>query len=300
MNQAAPRLLPAALAELGWPQDPGIEKVRQVLPFSGVWRLRPQQPGGATVIYKEAWEPLDREHVALRYARSQGLPVPQVLAAVEKDGRLGMIMTDLGQPDRDADDADAARVAAALHRIPAQDVLPVIRADDLAAMPARIADGAERHGLPEVAAGLADRLSAVAPRLAAAAAVPPVGLCHSEFHPTSVIVQGDRWHTYDLARAFHGPGLLDLASWHGTVAAPDPEATVALIAAYVQAGGHPAALEPRAGLPPEAWALGWHRIWAVDWYCQQLDLGWITEEYLPMQYEAIERHLDEAVRLLRA
>jgi hypothetical protein len=115
-----------------------------------------------------------------------------------------------------------------------------------------------------------------------------------------LLIHGHRGAVVGIALWVHGPGLLDLASWHGTVTAPEPEATAALIAAYVQAGGHPAALEPRAGLPPEAWALGWHRIWAVDWYCQQLDLGWITEEYLPMQHQAIERHLDEAVRLLRA
>jgi hypothetical protein len=273
--------------------------VRHVLAFSGVWRL--QKPGGGTAIYKEAWKPLDREHGALAYARSMGLPVPQVLAAVQRDDRAGIIMTDLGQPDREATDDDAATIAAALHRIPAASVLPVTGPEELAAMPARIAARALKHGLPAAIPELAARLDAAAPALAAAAAVPPVGLCHSEFHPTSVIIQGDQWHTYDLARAFHGPGLIDLASWHGTVTAPDPAAVAALIEAYVKAGGHPSAQDDRAGLPPQDWALGWHRIWAVDWYCQQLELGWATgKETLAVYGDVITRHLGEAVTLLRA
>jgi hypothetical protein len=43
----------------------------------------------------------------------------------------------------------------------------------------------------------------------------------------------------DLARAFTGPGLLDLASWHGTIAPPDPQAAVRLITAYIKAGNKP-------------------------------------------------------------
>jgi Phosphotransferase enzyme family len=298
MSEAsAARLLPATLSEAGWPPDTVCELVRHVLAFSGVWRLR--QTGGATAIYKEAWKPLDREHVALRYARSMGLPVPEVLAAVQRDGRLGVIMTDLGQPDREATAQDAATIAAALHRVPASGVLPVIGADKLSAMPMRIAACARKHDLPAVIPELAGRLDAVAARLATAAAVPPVGLCHSEFHPTSVIIRGDRWHTYDLARAFRGPGLLDLASWLGTITAPDPQSTAALIEAYVKAGGHPSALEERAGLSPGEWTLGWHRIWA--WYCQQLELGWATgNDTLAVYGEVITRHLNEAAHLLRA
>jgi hypothetical protein len=103
------------------------------------------------------------------------------------------------------------------------------------------------------------------------------------------------------ARAFHGPGLLDLASWHGTTTAPDPQATAALITAYVQAGGHPAALDERAGLPPEQWVLGWHRIWAADWwYCEQLDLGWVTSNRHALYGKVITRHLIEAAYLLGA
>jgi hypothetical protein len=299
MSEAtAARLLRAALTQAGWPPDAQCDPVRHVLPFSGVWRLR--QPGGGTAIYKEAWHPLDNEHTALRYARSKGLPVPQVLAAVRQDGRLGMIMTDLGLPDREATDRDAATIAAALHRIPVDRVLPVTGPAELAAMPAQIAASARKHGLPALVAALAARLEAIAISSASAAATPPVGLCHSEFHPESVIVRQGHWHTYDLARAFHGPGLIDIASWHGTVSAPDPQATAGLIDAYVSAGGHRSALELRDGRPPENWALGWHRIWTCNWYCQQLDLGWVPVGSLPVYGEVITRHLTEAATLLNA
>ena len=94
------------------------------------------------------------------------------------------------------------------------------------------------------------------------------------------------------------PGLIDLASWHGTRTAPDLAATRADIDAYVNAGGHRAALAGRAGLAAEVWALGWHRLWAADWYLQQLDMGWITWQYRPNQHEAITRHVGEAAVLL--
>src|SRR5579859_3789241 len=127
-DTAAATLLPALLAQAGLPPDPQRELVRQVFPFSGVWRLRFPQRGGATVIYKEAWAPLDREHIALRYAASCGIPVPKVIAASTGDGRAGILMTDLGQPARPALDVDAARLAVAVHRAPGSAGLPVIDA----------------------------------------------------------------------------------------------------------------------------------------------------------------------------
>jgi hypothetical protein len=299
-DTAAAALLPALLAEAGLPADPVRELVRQVAPFSGVWRLRFPRRGGVTVIYKEAWEPLHREAAALRYAESRGIPVPHVIASHHHDGRAAILMTDLGQPARAATDTDAARLAAVIHRAPGSAELPVIDAAALAAMPGRIAERASRHGLPVSTIETVAVIARSAARLAAPAIVQPVGLCHSEWHPESILIDADgHAHVYDWARAFTGPGLIDLASWHGTITAPDPAATRALIQAYVNAGGHRAALAGRAGLPAEAWALGWHRLWAADWYLQQLDMDWISSQHLPSQHEAIRRHVDEAAALLR-
>jgi Phosphotransferase enzyme family len=299
MNTAAAALLPALLAKAGLSPGPDCELVRQIFPFSGVWRLRFGQRGGATVIYKHALAPLDREHLALAYAASHGIPVPRMLASHQEDGRAGILMTDLGQSARPATGADAARLAVMIHRAPGNG-LPPVNAEALAAMPERIAVGAARHGLSDVTVRAAGVIARSARQLAAPAIVQPLGLCHSEWHPDSILINAHGLpYVYDWARAFAGPGLLDLASWHGTRAAPDLAATRALIEAYVAAGGHRAALASRAGLPAEAWALGWHRLWAADWYLCQLDMGWIPAQYLPVQRQAIERHTAEAAALLR-
>jgi hypothetical protein len=293
-------LLPALLAKAGLPPDPARELVRQVFPFSGVWRLTfPGRRDSATVIYKQAWAPLDREAAALRYAASCRIPVPRVIASHRQDGKAGIIMTDLGQPARPPTDADAAPLAVTIHHATGSPGLPVIDAAALAAMPGRIAGRASRHGLPAPAIEAAATIARSARRLAAPAITQPTGLCHSEWHPESILIDaGGSPHVYDWARAFTGPCLIDLASWRGTTTAPDPTATRADIAAYVTAGGHRAALATRAGLPAEAWALGWHRIWAADWYLQQLEMHWIPDKYLPGQHQAIDRHLHEAARLL--
>src|SRR5699024_8599200 len=80
-------------------------------------------------------------------------------------------------------------------------------------------------------------LEKAASNRAQGAMLPPFGWVHSEFHPTSLMVGPDRVHMYDLARAFHGPGLLDLASWHGTIDPANPDRTRSLFERYVQAGG---------------------------------------------------------------
>ena len=297
-DPAAAALLPALLDKAGLPPGPDRELVRQVFPFSGVWRLRyPQR--GATVIYKEAWAPLDREDTALRYAAARAIPVPYLIASHHEDGKAGILMTDLGQPAQPATSAYAVPLAVRIHRAPGTG-LPVIDAAALSAMPQRIADRAAAHGLPPAAAASAARIARNARRLAAPAMIQPVGLCHSEWHPESILIDADgRPYAYDWARAFKGPCLLDLASWLGTRQPPDPAALRAHITAYVQAGGHHAAQADRAGLPAEAWALGWHRLWAADWYLQQLEMGWIPQEYMNSQREAIGRHVAEAADLLR-
>lgn len=222
-----------------------------------------------------------------------------MIAALQAGSRAGILMTDLGQPARPATPTDAAPLAARIHRAPGNG-LPAIDAA-LAAMPERIAARATRHGLSEITARTAAVIARSARRLAAPAIIQPIGLCHSEWHPDSILI-GDcgQPHVYDWARAFRGPALLDPASWHGTRNAPDLAAARALVEAYVKAGGHRASLADRAGLPAEAWALGWHRVWAADWYVQQLEMGWIPGQYLSVQRQAIERHVAEATAVLRS
>ncbi|WP_158070447.1 hypothetical protein [Nocardiopsis sp. CNR-923] len=164
------------------------------------------------------------------------------------------------------------------HPGPAQRPGPLVRRDD-------------------ITEALRDIDRAAAPR-AEGATTAPYGWVHSEFHPESLHIRDDRVHLYDLARAFRGPGLLDLASWHGTVHAPDPDRTRAFLESYVQAGGSASALTRRGGLTPQDWALGWHRVWVLEWFLAQA-LVWIGDVTADPAYTTVvRRHTHDAARLL--
>ncbi len=121
---------------------------------------------------------------------------------------------------------------------------------------------------------------------------------HSEFHPTSLHIGERGWRLLDFARAFTGPGLLDLASWHGTIEPPHPVRLRVFLEQYVTAGGTPDALAPRGGLAAENWALGWHRIWAVEWFMEQA-IRWINDPVIdPAYIKAVRRHLTDVLHLL--
>ncbi len=293
----AAALLPALLADAGLPAALAREPIR-VWAHSGVERLR--FAGQASVVLKYARTPFDREHLALRLAERHGVPVPHVRAARTRPGTLAMLMDDLGEPDREAGDDDAARAAVQLHRVAGTSSawLPRVGAAALAAMPQRISASLTRLGLAEPAKLASELLPATAFR-AAGAELAPFGLCHSEYHPTSLHIRDRQHHLLDLARAFTGPGLLDLASWHGTIDDPDPARTHDLIESYIAAGGPRQAQAGRGGLDAASWALGWHRVWIADWFTSQIGFGW-AKGAEDTWTTAITRHLTEAASLLRA
>jgi hypothetical protein len=281
-------------ARLG--SNPKREPIR-VWARSGVERL--QLSSGGTVVFKYAQEPFDREHLALNLAARSGLAVPRVLAAQTAPGMLGMLLEDLGQPIRDADQQDAADCAVSIHRVFVVGAgwLPRLDKTSLARLPARIAARAGRLDLPGQIADAANLLARHGQQLAQGTDLPPYGFCHSEFHPTSVHIGSHGRRLLDFARAFVGPGLLDLASWPGTLTAPDTKAVSALIDAYIEAGGPPETAAPRGGMPAANWALGWHRIWISDWYAEQIERGWAGDEVTAWT-DTISRHLNEATALL--
>jgi hypothetical protein len=287
-------LLPILLRSAGLDPNAAREPIR-VWARSGVERLR--LPGGATVVFKYAQSPFDREHIALRAAGAAGLAVPEVLAAHTDGGLLGMLLEDLGEPLREAADQDGAEAAVHLHRVPGTGELTRLNAGALAQLPALLHKRAVRFELTEATLAAASALTAAAEDRAQGAERAPFGLCHSEFHPTSVLITADGWRLLDLARAFVGPGLLDLASWHGTIDAPDVARTAAFLETYVKAGGESLAVCDRGGLPAAQWALGWHRLWVAEWFSHQVALGWAQED-LPLWSTAIERHTLEAAELL--
>jgi hypothetical protein len=289
----ASALLPPLLAAADLDPHPVREEIR-VWARSGVERLA--FPGGSAV-FKYAEEPFDREHLALREAADAGVPVPAVLAAHTVEGLLGMLLEDLGQPVREAEERDGAEAAAVLHHAAVSGRLTRLDSSALASLPGRMLARAEPCALTEPTIAAARALAAAAEDRAEGAETPPFGLCHSEFHPTSLFIAADKWRLLDFARAFVGPGLLDLASWHGTLDAPDADRLASFIELYVAEGGAKSALDERGGLPAARWALGWHRVWVAEWFSEQIERGWAGAD--PSGWtQAIERHTLEAAALL--
>ncbi|MBO0657235.1 phosphotransferase [Streptomyces triculaminicus] len=288
-------LLPRLLADAGLEPSHTRTPIR-VWARSGVERLT--FPDGASAVFKYAEEPFDGEDYALGVAAAAGLPVPALYAAQHRGPLLGMLIEDLGASVRDADDLDGATAAAAIHRVSNDPGLRMLDEAALATLPTRLCERLERHEAAEELRRAADALYRAAETRAQGAQLPPFGLVHSEFHPTSVHIGAGELRILDLARAFIGPGLIDLASWHGTLDAPDPDRTSALLERYVEAGGAREALDVRGGLDAASWALGWHRIWAAEWFTEQLDRGW-AKGAEDKWMTAIRRHVGEAVALLK-
>lgn len=259
--------------------------------------------GGGTLIVKRSREPLIDEGRILRQLAGGGIPLPELFDANVRDGVLTLALEDLGPSTREATLQEAALAAVRTHAARPPDGLDMLDAAALAALPSRALtalDRLERAGRwPESENGRSalTRLQAMAGALSGGADVPPFGLCHSEFHPTSVHVGSKKTGVLDWARAFVGPGLLDLASYAGTVAPPDPAACRALIEAYAAEGGAPPARDARAGLPAERWALFWHRVWVVEWYARSC-ATWMDD---PSQdgvfQETVQRHAEEALSM---
>ena len=288
-------------ADADLPQ-PRRDPVR-VWSLSGVERIA--FPDGTTAIYKFAAEPFTSEARILRAAGTANLPVPAVIGAIVREGVLGMVIEDLGEPVRDVVDADGIVAAVALHDAAPASMLPVLDDDALTTLPVlarghlrRLRDNGRWVTGTDDIAGMLDALADAAAKRAAGAATAPWGWVHSEFHPTSLHLGPRGWRLLDFARAFTGPGLLDLASWHGTIDDADPIRLRRFIEAYVDAGGHPSALAERGGLSPQAWALGWHRVWAIEWFMEQA-LRWINDPSQDETYiNVVRRHLKTAVQLL--
>ncbi|MFF3817583.1 phosphotransferase family protein [Streptomyces bluensis] len=277
------------------------EEVR-VWSMSGVERLT--FGDSTTAIFKYAKRPFDSEDQALRLARTLGVPVPQVHASAVLDGWLGMLMEDLDPAVRDADDLDGAAAAVVLHGTRTAPALPVLDQARLRALPNRALENlarlrkADRWQEADDVEDTLDRIAQAAETRSAGATVAPFGWVHSEFHPTSLHISRHGWRLLDFARAFTGPGLLDLASWHGTLDAPDPVRLRVFLEQYVTAGGTPDALDRRGGLTAENWALGWHRMWAVEWFMEQ-SIRWINDPATdPAYIKAVRRHLTDVLHLL--
>ncbi|MFD7625012.1 phosphotransferase family protein [Streptomyces sp. NPDC059851] len=283
-------------------QTTAVREEVRVWSMSGVERVT--FPDGTTAIVKYAKKPFDSEDQALRLAHTLGVPVPQVHASAVLDGWLGMLMEDLGPSVREADDLDGVAAAVVLHGTRTAPPLPVLDQERLRTLPARALEHLERLRKVDRWQDAGDvedalyRIAQAAEARSAGAMLEPFGWVHSEFHPTSLHIGERGWRLLDFARAFTGPGLLDLASWHGTIDPPRPVHLRVFLEQYVTAGGTPDALAPRGGLTAENWALGWHRMWAVEWFMEQ-SIRWINDPTTdPAYLKAVRRHLTDVLHLL--
>ncbi|WP_207939486.1 aminoglycoside phosphotransferase family protein [Actinomadura darangshiensis] len=298
------RVLSTLVQSAGIAARPVAREPVHVWELSAVERIRLDD--GTTFILKTADTPFTREAEVIVHASHHGVPVP-TLRSVHRDpqGWLAMLMDDLGEmPEEDAPRDVGAQAAVQVHACPAMDGLPFLDAAALAALPGQalaslqqLRDTGRWTDNADVSA-LLEQLAEVGEQRARGTDVGPFGLCHSEFHPTSLHTGPKGTTILDWARAFNGPGLLDLASWEDTPKPLDTDALAAMIRAYVATGGTVSALANRGGLPAEVWAGGWHRVWISEWYLQQ-SLRWIPDPSRDTATQrTVRRHLEEAARCL--
>lgn len=278
------------------------EEIR-VWSMSGVERLF--LADGGTAILKYATEVFGNEPRLLEHAARHGVPVPSLWVHIgQDDGSTVMIMEDLGPQTREANLSDAASAAVAIHACPPPHFGPVLDSEGLAKLPSSaigwldaLQDAGRWSGADDIRRSLG-KLEKVARRRASGAEIPPYGMCHSEFHPTSIhIGNDDRLTVMDWARAYTGSGLLDLVSWQGTPEPLDLDAVSDLITAYVAAGGAREATTDRGGLPAHVWAGGWDKMWVVEWFLES-NYRWGDPTNDQAMRKAISVHLSEAVECL--
>ena len=257
---------------------------------------------GSTIILKRSKSPLVDEGRVLSGLRDSDIPVPSLHLAHLEGDVLTLVMEDAGPPKRQPTVSDAAEMAVRIHATPPPAGLSVLHREALLAFPVKM-----RQGIDELASSgrwgrthhmfiLLTGIEDAAPSLVQGATHPPFGLCHSEFHPTSVPIGTKRTVVIDWAQAYVGPGLLDLASWFQYGARPPTsEQCRSMIDAYAAAGGPEEALEPRGSLPPEDWAPFWNRLWVVEWFVRSCT-SWMKDLTQDLVWEdAVERHLREAL-----
>ncbi|MBQ1052310.1 aminoglycoside phosphotransferase [Micromonospora sp. C51] len=261
---------------------------------------------GSSVVCKVAVAPFTGEATVLRALNDREAAVPVLHGYAMRPQTLGMLMDDLGAPVRAATAAEAAAAARWVHTVAGITGLPTFDQAGLARLPGQALDALdalrrqERFPDSRPIEESLQRLAAVAHRRADGAERPPFGLCHGEFHRSSLHVTRAGCHLVDWAKAFTGPGLLDLATWFGTRTPPEPRLLTRLIRAYVAAGGHPGAEADRGGLPAARWALGWHRVWAAWWFLTTAAAGHHRPDTDRRHSQVMLRQLHGAAQLLGA
>ncbi len=259
---------------------------------------------GSTLIVKLSREPLTDEGRILDALRKSDIPLPDLYFAHNEGDLLKMVMEDLGPMKRLPMIEEIASFAVLTHTTPPPSKIPVLDERTLQNFIPNSLKALETlshahrwHDIDRVRESM-ERVKEAAVELSRGVNTPPFGLCHSEFYPPkSLHVGSHKTGLVDWARAFLGPGLLDLASVETTITSANPQSCRRIIEAYVRAGGAPEAAYPRVGLRAEIWALFWHRLWVVEWFISSC-ATWMDDTKQDEVYQqSVERFLNEAYSL---
>ena len=217
---------------------------------------------------------------------------------------LTMLMEDLGPAKRESTIEEAGEMAVFMTKTTPPEHLPTEGREFLEHLPQKIMTGIERlvsqgtwTNPDRIFRPVADIAKAAAV-LSESAAMRPFGLCHREFHPTSLHIGSKKTALLDWQRAYAGPLLPCLANWFSIVDAPDLKACRRLIKEYVSAGGDVEALDDRNNLRPEVWAFFWQRVGAAEWWITS-QAKWQTSDTRDGGWQrAVERAIVDAQWLL--
>ena len=166
-----------------------------------------QQDGCVLKLYRSSvpLQVLESERRALTAAHLSGLPVPHVYRVVENEGRRGLLMDQVDGPTLLRRFTRRPWCALSLVRRMAslQASIHAVNAAGLGSARDRYLPGLNRAGLRnDISRQLLQRL---------AEAERAERLCHGDFHPSNVILSGNRLIVIDWEKAHSGPPALDVA-----------------------------------------------------------------------------------------
>jgi len=259
---------------------------------------------GATYIAKRGTHLLIDEADTLRALRGSPIPMADMYVADVEGENLTMLMEDLGPVKIQPTIEDAAEMAARMTQTTPPDHLPTDGREYLERLPQQIKAGIEQlvslgtWKNPDRIRRPVDDIVMAASDLGSGTEIHPFGLCHREYHPTSLHIGTQKTALIDWQRAYVGPLLPCLANWFPIADAPNLKACRRLIKAYVSAGGAPEAQEKRGDLRPESWAFFWQRVGAAEWWINS-QIKWQTNDTQDGSWQrAVERVIVDAQWLL--
>ena len=285
---------------------PGSQVIgREVLQSTGFSRVeRVTLDGGASYIAKRGMYLATDEARTIRALHGSPIPIAEMYVADTEGEFLTMLMEDLGPASRQPSIAEAGEMAVLMTRTEPPDHLPTEGRESLQRLPQSIMAGIERlvsEGTwtnPDRVMRPVKDIAKAAPGLSSSAEMRPFGLCHREYHPTSLHIGTRKTALLDWQRTYVGPLLPCLANWFDTVDAPDLKACRRLIGEYVPAGGGREALDVRSDLRPEVWAFFWQRVAAAEWWITS-QIEWQTSDTRNSGWQrAVERAIVDAQWLL--